>query len=135
MTAQVILKISSVLIPNLRISLHTSRNVLQLLNKAEIVFRLKMMNIHGPFNILIMKVSNQNSSIFNCHDVGAKILKSTAGSDEEVFNCRKIKFQKKSESVASKVQEDTASVTREHSFFRGRICLSKRPEVTAHLLF
>ena len=57
---------------------HPSRNLLQLLNNAEIVFRsnsLKMMNIHHPLDFLMLKVSNQNSSIFNCHDVGAKILK------------------------------------------------------------
>ena len=57
---------------------HPSRNVLQLLNNAEVVFRsnsLKMMNIHGPLDFLMMKVCNQNSSISNCHHVGAKILK------------------------------------------------------------
>ena len=57
---------------------HPSHNMLQLLNNAGVVFRsnnLKMMNIHDPFNFLMMKVSNQNSSISNCHDVYAKILK------------------------------------------------------------
>ena len=54
-----------------------SRNVLRLLNNAEVVFRsnsLKMMNIQDPLDFLMMNVSNQNS-ISNCHDVGAKILK------------------------------------------------------------
>ena len=54
----------------------------------------------------------------------------TAGSAEKVFNCTEIKFQKKAVSVASKVREDTASMTREHNFLRGRICSSKRSEVT-----
>ena len=57
---------------------HPSRDVLQLLNNAEVVFcsnRLKMMNIRDPLDFLKMKVSNHNSSISNCHDVGAKILK------------------------------------------------------------
>ena len=34
-----------------------------------------MMNIHDPLDFLMMKVSNQNGSTSNCHDVGAKILK------------------------------------------------------------
>ena len=34
-----------------------------------------MMNIHGPFDFLVLKVSDQNHSISNCHDVSAKILK------------------------------------------------------------
>ena len=34
-----------------------------------------MMNIHDPFDFLVLKASDQNHSISNCHDVGAKILK------------------------------------------------------------
>ena len=52
--------------------------MLQLLSNAEVVFcshSLKMMNIHGPFYFLVLKASDQNQSISNYHDVGAKILK------------------------------------------------------------
>ena len=57
---------------------HPSRNVLQLLNNAEVIFRsnsLKMMNIHDPLDFVASEASDQNHSISNCHDVGAKILK------------------------------------------------------------
>ena len=57
---------------------YSSRNMLQLLNNAEVVFRsnsLKMMNIHDPLDFLMLKASNQNRSISNCHDVGARFLK------------------------------------------------------------
>ena len=33
------------------------------------------MNIHGPFDFLVLKASDENRSIYNCNDVGAKILK------------------------------------------------------------
>ena len=52
--------------------------MVQLLNNAEVVFcsnSLKMMNIHGPLYFLMLKVSDQNHRISNCHDVGAKVLK------------------------------------------------------------
>ena len=35
-----------------------------------------MMNIDDPLDFLLLKVFDQNHSISNCHDVGAKVLKS-----------------------------------------------------------
>ena len=57
---------------------HESGTELQLLNNAEVVFRsncLKMMIIRYLLYFLMLKVSDQNSSISNCHDVDAKISK------------------------------------------------------------
>ena len=57
---------------------HPSRNVVKSLNNAEEVFcsnSLKTMNINGPLNRLMLKVSDQNHRISNCHNVSAKILK------------------------------------------------------------
>ena len=75
-TAKVILKILSVLETYASNFLcHMSHNVVQLLNNAKVVFRsdsLKMMNLHGFQIYLMLKVSDQNHSISECHDVGAK---------------------------------------------------------------
>ena len=57
---------------------HPSCKVLHLLNNTEVVFRsnsMKMMNILDPLDFLMLKVSNQNHIISNCHLVDAKILK------------------------------------------------------------